>query len=196
MPGIGASLLRAAFVALLIPQPAERGSAGVSSVVRRSLDTLSKLATMKHMNDRLQNAIEGVRGELEAGLAEAEVELAELNARRLELIALIAQAKAALALEPSAVADGPDGGGAGVEHSSRLTLHDALALVLRENGNQWMTAGELADAINTRGLYSKRDGRPVEINQVHARTKNYPHIFEKQRSRIRLQANPQEEGST
>lgn len=106
------------------------------------------------------------------GLAETEAELAELEARRSELLALIGQAKAALALEPA---------------GARPTLHSALAQVLRENSNVWMTARELADAVNTRGLYTKRDGRPVETNQVHARVKNYPHLFEKQGSRIRLQ---------
>jgi hypothetical protein len=45
------------------------------------------------------------------------------------------------------------------------------------------------------GLYEKRDGRPVEINQVHARTKNYPHMFEKQRSRIRLVTDTPKESS-
>lgn len=151
---------------------------------------------MKHVSDRLKNAIEGVRGELEAGLAEAEAELEALDARRSELIPMIAQARAALALKRSDSADHPSGGGVGLEHSARLTLHKALALVLRENGNEWMTAGELADAINARGLYTKRDGRPVEINQVHSRTKNYPDVFEKRRSRIRLQTNRQEESST
>jgi N-terminal domain of oxidoreductase len=44
----------------------------------------------------------------------------------------------------------------------RLTLHKATELVLRENGNEWMTARELADAINERGLYAKRDGSLVD----------------------------------
>jgi hypothetical protein len=36
----------------------------------------------------------------------------------------------------------------------------------------------------------KRDGSPVEVNQVPARTGNYPDLFEKEGSRIRLKGEP------
>jgi hypothetical protein len=68
----------------------------------------------------------------------------------------------------------------------KMTLHEALAQVLRENGNAPMTARELADAVNARGLYRKRDGSAVEANQVQARTNNYGAIFEKDGSNILL----------
>jgi hypothetical protein len=67
-----------------------------------------------------------------------------------------------------------------------LTLHVAIAQVLHENGNRWMSANELADAVNGGGLYRKRDGSRVEANQVHARTNNYKALFEKTDGRIRL----------
>jgi hypothetical protein len=67
-----------------------------------------------------------------------------------------------------------------------MTLHDALARVLEDIGNEWMTARELADEVNRRGLYRKRDGSPVEVNQVHARTNNYEDLFEKNGPKIRL----------
>jgi hypothetical protein len=35
-------------------------------------------------------------------------------------------------------------------------------------------------------LYRKRDGSPVEVDQVHARTNNYANLFEKNGSAIRL----------
>jgi hypothetical protein len=54
-----------------------------------------------------------------------------------------------------------------------MTLHEALAQILRENGNAPTAARALADAVNDRGLYRTRDGSPVEVNQIHARTKNY-----------------------
>jgi hypothetical protein len=44
----------------------------------------------------------------------------------------------------------------------------------------------LADAVNARGLYRKRDGSPVEVNRVRACTSNYPDLFEKEGSQIRL----------
>jgi hypothetical protein len=67
-----------------------------------------------------------------------------------------------------------------------MTLHDALVLILRENNNEPMTARELADAVNDRDLYRKRDGSPVEVNQVHARASNYEALFEKDGALIQL----------
>ena len=130
--------------------------------------------------DLLKNALDGGRPQLEAGLAEAEAELEQLDARRAELLALIGQANAALGLAVAATAG--DSGARGP------TLHDALAQLLREHGNDWMTARELADEVNARSMYRKRDGSPVEANQVHARTKNYTDLFEKDGSRVRLRA--------
>jgi hypothetical protein len=67
-----------------------------------------------------------------------------------------------------------------------MTLHEALAVLLRERDNQGMTARALADAVNQRGLYRKRDGSPVEANQIQARINNYGAVFIKEASMIRL----------
>jgi hypothetical protein len=104
----------------------------------------------------------------------ARAELATLDARRSELEALISQGEAALGdTRPPA-------------GKTMMTLHEALAQILRENGNAPMTARALADAVNDRGLYRTRDGSPVEVNQIHARTKNYQDLFEKDGSLISL----------
>jgi hypothetical protein len=126
----------------------------------------------------LKGLLDSARPGLEKGLAAALGELEKLDARRAELVALIAQARAALGLVGL-----PTNSGTGARG---LTLHEALAQVLGEQENEWMTARELADEVNKQGLYSKRDGSPVEANQVHARTKNYSNLFEKNGSRIRL----------
>lgn len=127
--------------------------------------------------DYLRRALEGARAELEVGLQEAEKELAQLDARRAELVDLIERARAALGVPISAAVENAAGG---------RTLHAALAQILRENQNRWMTAGELRDEVNRRSLYRKRDGSAVEVNQVSARTKNYDDLFEKSGGRIRL----------
>jgi HB1, ASXL, restriction endonuclease HTH domain len=133
------------------------------------------------ITDRLRKALDGARAEIEAGLAEAESELEQLDRRRDDLLALIAQARAALGIElPPTAATGTTSRG--------LTLHQAIAQVLSDHGNEWMTARELADEVNERGLYHKRDGSAVELNQIHARTKNYASLFEKAGPRIRLRA--------
>ena len=113
-------------------------------------------------------------------LDKARAELADLDRRRDELLQQIAQAEAIV------------GGGTADDVHSRpgdpaaMTLHDALARVLEDIGNEWMSARELADEVNRRGLYRKRDGSPVENNQVHARTNNYTEMFEKDGPMIRL----------
>ena len=123
----------------------------------------------------LADALDRGRDMIRAALADARAELDALDARRSELQALIVQAEAALG-----EASRPPAG------TVVMTLHDALAQILRENGNEPMTARALADAVNGRGLYSKKDGSAIEVNQVHARTNNYQDLFEKVGSLIRL----------
>lgn len=69
------------------------------------------------------------------------------------------------------------------------TLHAELRAILREAGNPWMTTAELAAAVNQRGRYVKGDGSLVDAFQVHGRTRNYPHLFERDGSRVRLNGN-------
>jgi hypothetical protein len=108
-----------------------------------------------------------------SALEDARVELAALEDRRSELLALISRGEAAL-------------GQASPDSGTTMTLHEALVKILTENGNVPMTARALADAVSDRGLYRKRDGSLVEINQIHARTNNYHDLFEKDGSLIRL----------
>jgi hypothetical protein len=109
-------------------------------------------------------------------LVAARAELAELDRKRSELVALIARTNALQrALSPDSV-------------EARMTLHEAIGFVLEERANRWMTAKEIADEVNKRSLYRKKDGSPVEINQIHARVKNYGHLFDKDGSRVRLAA--------
>jgi|SRR5581483_9411792 len=127
----------------------------------------------------LDDALERSRRLIEEALTGARAELEALDRRRAELVEQIDRAEALL-------------GEAGArtiaaEEAEPRTLHAALVRVLEDRGNEWMTARELADEVNRRGLYRTRDGSPVEVNQVHARTNNYAHLFEKDGPRIRLQ---------
>jgi chorismate mutase len=123
------------------------------------------------MNDRLREALEAGRGEIEAAVREAEEELAALATRREELEELIARAKAALGSESPA---------------RQMTLHEAMKTILEERDDRSMSVRDLAAEVTQRGLYRKRDGSPVEVNQVHARAKNYDKLFEKDGSRVTL----------
>ncbi len=70
--------------------------------------------------------------------------------------------------------------------SSRLSAHGAMAEVLRTAPQFKMRPVDLATEINRRGLYRMRDGRPIEPQQIHARTGNYPDMFERDGAFIRL----------
>ena len=75
------------------------------------------------------------------------------------------------------------------DKQERLTLHEEIEAILRANGNRWMSTKELADEVNRRGRYSKRDGSPVTPYQVHGRTRGrYSDRFERDGSRVRLRS--------
>ncbi len=67
-----------------------------------------------------------------------------------------------------------------------LTLHDEITDILRGQNNAWMTTSELAAQVNARLNYIKRDGSVITDFQIHGRTRNYSHLFERNGSRVRL----------
>ena len=72
---------------------------------------------------------------------------------------------------------------------SRVKLHDEIVDILRSRGNGWMTTHEIAALVNERGRYKKtaRAKTPkVGDFQIRLRARNYPHIFQTDRDRIRL----------
>lgn len=66
-----------------------------------------------------------------------------------------------------------------------MLLHEAIAQILREKMKP-MTTQELADAINSRKLYRKKDGSDIEPNQISARLSNHPELFVRVDGEIRL----------
>ena len=59
-----------------------------------------------------------------------------------------------------------------------MLLHGAIALVLGENP-EGLTAREIAEKINERGLYQRKDGADVPPSQISARIHNHPRTFTK-----------------
>jgi hypothetical protein len=49
-----------------------------------------------------------------------------------------------------------------------------------------MSTQEIADVVNQRGRYSKKDGTAVTAFQVARRTYNYSHLFDIEGSRVSL----------
>jgi len=66
-----------------------------------------------------------------------------------------------------------------------MTLHEAIVKILQEAGNP-LSASEIANRINEAKLYTRKDGNPVPVNQIHARVKNYPAIFFQEKGLISL----------
>jgi hypothetical protein len=123
----------------------------------------------------LRDALLANRDGVATALAEAEEELEDLHQRGEELEDLVKRARLILGL---AATGGPDG-------SRQLTLHEAMALVLR-TARGGMSAPELAGEVGRRHLYRRRDGRPAEPAQIHARVNAYASMFERRGGRIVL----------
>jgi hypothetical protein len=68
----------------------------------------------------------------------------------------------------------------------RPNLHEEIARILREHAGDWVDTAEVAREVNAAGRYRKRDGSEVTRFQVHGRTRNYPDLFERDGSRVRL----------
>lgn len=112
---------------------------------------------------------ERVRPEMERALSRARRELEGINRRRQELLGEIERAEAWLGVDDDR--SGPD-----VEvPNGKMTLHGAMEAIIREWGPTRIT--KLADEIDQRGLYKRRDGRPAGAHQIHARVHNYPDRF-------------------
>jgi len=66
-----------------------------------------------------------------------------------------------------------------------MTLHEAIVQVLCENMHE-MTTQEIAEEINQRRLYTKKDSTEVTAFQIHGRTRNYPQLFTRRGSWVGL----------
>ena len=74
----------------------------------------------------------------------------------------------------------------GPAESAGLTLHGAMAHVLEADPHGMLRARDLAAVIDSQRLYRMRDGRPVEAQQIHARVGQYPHLFIREGTFIKL----------
>ena len=68
---------------------------------------------------------------------------------------------------------------------SKVTLHDEIQEILIANGNRWMTTHKIAEEVNRRNRYQKKDGSEVTDYQIHGRTRVYNQLFEKNGNRVR-----------
>ncbi len=131
--------------------------------------------------DDLRTVAASRRDEIEADLDRARRGLVRNAAERVEFERARVFAEALLGL-----LDGDDEDDVLRPTAPSLTLHEAMAEVLRDAPAGMLRAGDLAAEINRRQLYRMRDGRPVEPQQIHARIGHYGHWFEKEGTFIKL----------
>ena len=118
------------------------------------------------------------RTEIEADLAEARLIRDQAEAALTTADKKVTTLEAILAMRSPASTPS--------EQGERTTLHEAMRKVLQSAPGRRMLAADLAAAIDRRGLYKMRDGRPVEAQQIHARVGHYGHLFERDGQGIRL----------
>jgi hypothetical protein len=70
----------------------------------------------------------------------------------------------------------------------RVTLHAEMIDILSEAGRDGLSCQAVADLVNARGVYRKRDGSLVEASQVRLRAKNYTMLFELAAGRVHLRS--------
>lgn len=68
-----------------------------------------------------------------------------------------------------------------------MTLHEAIVQVLLQKRTA-MSPVEIAEFLNKTSWYSKKDGSKIKSNQIGARVKNYPNLFNKEGSFISLKS--------
>lgn len=72
---------------------------------------------------------------------------------------------------------------------AQLTLHEAMAVVLRDRG--WMELDDVARELAERDLYRRpKDGQPPPSYQLGMRVRKYPHWVERGGSRSGRRGNP------
>ncbi len=65
------------------------------------------------------------------------------------------------------------------------TLHFEIRSILKDAGTA-LTTNNIAKLVNIRGNYRKRDGSAVTAFQIYGRTKNYPNLFKREGTMVRL----------
>jgi hypothetical protein len=115
-----------------------------------------------------------------------ESDLAEARAVRSEAESAFVEADRAVATLEALLTMGAINTTQASQPVERTTLHEAMRKVLRGAPDRRLLAADLAKAIDSRGLYKMRDGRPVEAQQIHARVGHYGHMFERDGQGIRL----------
>lgn len=70
-----------------------------------------------------------------------------------------------------------------------MTLHEAIIQVLKESKNSSLTINEIAEILNKKKLYVKKDNSAITAFQIHGRTSKYKDIFSRNGKNVSLRNN-------
>ena len=76
-----------------------------------------------------------------------------------------------------------------------MTLHKAIEKIISQRGAP-MSTSEIAIELNKNKWYQKKDGSTITMFQIHGRTRNYPHLFNRNGATVSLNGPPNEKVST
>jgi hypothetical protein len=65
-----------------------------------------------------------------------------------------------------------------------ITLHETIKRIINEYGPA--VVSEITAKVNEQGLYKRKDGEPVTVNQICARIRKYPRMFIKEGGKVYL----------
>lgn len=120
-----------------------------------------------------------VRIIIESALTSARSAHARATGELRELEETITKLEGALALTRAGSDDDPT-------PTSGMTLHEAMRKVLQAEPMRMMHAPDLAAEIGRQRLYRRPNGRAIEPQQIYERTRNYPYLFERAGTFIKL----------
>jgi len=118
-----------------------------------------------------QSEVESALTSARAARARAAGELGELEETIIKFEASLAPARAGMH-------DGPA--------PTSMTLHEAMRKVLQSVPMRMMHAQDLAAEIGRLHLCRRPNGRAIQSQQIYERTRNYPYLFERAGTFIRL----------
>lgn len=58
-----------------------------------------------------------------------------------------------------------------------MTLHEAMAIAIKNLGGGKQRMIDVANYINEQSLYKRGDGKPLSSKQISSRVHQYPHLF-------------------
>ena len=131
-----------------------------------------------HQSCATTDVVAANQSEVESALTSARAAHARATGELRELEETITNLEGSVALTRARRDDDPA--------PTSMTLHEAMRKVLQAVPTRMMHAQDLAAEIGRLHLYRRPNGRATEPQQIYERTRNYPYLFERAGTFIKL----------